>query len=170
MEKKANVSVFLKNNRLLAAVGALLCMVLIGLIWRYSLICCLDKVQSVQSMEEDFQNKTERLADNVLQTEQGMYLVDNKNGDALAGPFASILYEDFYREDDVWCNIARFTAPDGLFGYVNTEGTIIAPPIYSKALPFKEWEGIVLDTEGNVYKMDIYGEMMPLPEEETQLI
>ena len=61
--------------------------------------------------------------------------------------------------------LARFEALNGLYGYVNTHGEVVIPPLYATALDFENGIATVYD-QTNFYRIDIHGNLVAYTQED----
>lgn len=130
-----------------AGIGALL------LVWKYSMEWCLREVKTARCADWEYWNDAEKLGDHVVIRGQEAYLVDEDTGELLAGPYAGIAGDDL----DFSCHIARYVTEDGLIGFIDDEGHVITPAIYTDASDFSEGTARVTDQEGKQYEIDTDG-------------
>lgn len=126
------------------------------LLWHESITRCLRMITSVEYINREYWKDADCIDNKIIIRGQSTYLLDEYTGEILAGPYAWIVLEDF----DFAYHIARYIEENNLIGFINDNGNVITPPVYTDATRFLEnGQALVRDQDGNQYAIGTDGEV-----------
>lgn len=148
------VKKFLGDNMVLTFF-MLVSLVVIGCItWKYTLVKAVNSVETINSISKNdaecLVKSGETSGDHCFEyTDVGTFY--HSPSGVVAGPFKYLYTDEFYFS---WDTIARYIGDNGLYGYLNKDGSLITEPIFLDAAEFQDGTARVCQEDGKVYYID----------------
>lgn len=145
---------FLENNVIFGFFMIAILTVVGCMVWKYTLVKAVKSMETINSISESsadyFVKSDEESGDERFEYTAAGTFYHSPSG-VVAGPFQYLYTDELYFS---WDTIARYIGDNGLYGYLNKDGSLLTEPIFLEATEFQDGTARVCQEDSKIYYID----------------